>query len=1044
MKKIYILWLFFALTVVIALSTHIFAVESGVYTICDFSEKTDINGWKGAEATSGVREAVFDSDGNIRNCLEVIGKAADTELIREAVYTPSKPLSLEKYRSFSFLVRTEPFESVHGEYFIRLRLSSKGGDDFEEITRISGGEWTKVNCDIGGWSGRNSVSEVRIGLVISSSEETGYDKSFYIDRLEASDIIDGEMVERFLFDRFSVSGGKAVVASDKSSINITLSPDSETVIEAKLSALALTNETNSIRIGFVNLSDIDSAELFYSTYDSEAQSEYKRTEFVIDDNFKLQYCYADVGDVSMLNSIRLVLPAAEGSISIVSICAVSSYESESHETVGSVNSCTLSKNRDAIRFTGEVNRDEVLENRDGSIEIYAVDPFEAYSVNDLHSIEPIIRAPMTTRFDLSYTIKSGNEDIIHSKFIAVIVHADGKINLIADAFYVDNPQSLTKTALSAPVGKKGVYADDISLVGECSADATVISVDFGRLFSYGEGAEIYLFDGEKYSFDKAYLTALNRRITSLVNSGIGVLIRLNGWYQDYSEIDGDNASAPQYYTEYSSYEYGDRFFEAVCDYACCNWCGSGGVYGVILGEGENFCGDCLNLNEMVARTATGLSVIFSRFSAVNPNIKIYLSVSDLLSEQIATGSGEIELERYLPALKTELDKYRSFSWGVSIEKVYRFVEVNGEIVESYDCNRLISLLDSLKLSSSEIIFCDRSIMQSALKYDEVLATVVRGYLAALFNDRIDCYIVKADSSRYVSKLISALKELDTAHGDEIIQPVLDYFGYDSFSEVIKGYDRRNIQMKNYNYALVSYTSPSVIKGTYPYYVYNTYPEGDGFAPSYFCTEQTVDIVNGVLKAKLDSTAYLDDGTSKYMGISRRYEYPESFVHTPVLAITLRVIAPDGIEDVPVSLELDSGSNYLRSEATVKNGEMTTLYLHLNQFRGIDSVECMHIYVKSDDITSCVLELSEISGISTEYNDESLAKVIEEERMKAQSPSNVSKYRVYIYWGVGLFVVITTVLIFVLLSVNRNDNGKDGKDGKKKSDGHGRRGMYDRW
>ncbi len=992
------------------------SVAAPVYTIADF--ESEYGGWKKGENASDVELVDFyedpEDEDTMRSCLQVFCYEVDVNTIRGAKGDFSKLHDLTEYRKLSYDIFVPLYEAdPDALYFTRLTLTSSDGDTFENFADLTPAKWCTVSADIGDWAGRNEIVSAEISLVIGSSAEALADNHFYIDEICALDPIDHELTARYLFDKYSLNGGNARLSNDKTMLTLIPTENAPLTLEASVSLPEYSNDVNCLRLNLANYTDNDTLVINYSTFDTPALSEDKSVTVKLDKQSDSNYYYAFVGDASKLRRIELRFGAGAGRIELRSISAVSAYQEESYTTCGSMNGCRLGDDLATVTFNGDILREEALFNQNGSINVYWLDSNIIPTEAELAELEPILTSPMTTRFELSYRLPQKSVSELQRWYLAVSLRQDGSFALIAPPFQVENPERAATKSISFANDAKGFAPTDLSLAGDAGTGITVLGLDMREAFTEKSEGERYVYDGEAYYFNKSCFDKLSAQINALSDAGTAVLLRLPELSMEYAaELEQDYLSDD--YIDYSNTgdePDGTDYIGALSAYASNLWVGSGKVVGMILGEFSNIITDGIDsLDDAVKHTASELRSVYNNVIARNSSAKVYISVSDLYIREPAVNNGEFELYHFLPALLAETGKNGQFEWDICIDSVCRLIDEPGaEYVTEYDCKDLIDLLNRSGGSDTKLLFCDAKHQYFDVKFSESISWFVRGYYAALSNDRIDAYI--AITSSKTDNICEMIKELDTTDGSSVSQLALLSLGIDKWSDVIENFDKDQLVENKVTLYPASTEPPSGIKGSYSYYAFDAFAGAVDLVPSFHCSDLRVTDEN-ILTAELGAVT-----NGAWMGIAHRFEYPENLNLTPVLEITLKVEEPytSSVTDVPIKLVLLGEGERFESEADIPLGEWTTLYVYTGNFGEIHNTECLQLLVGGSDLRRATLSVREINGLSREYNDESLESVIADARYKKRTHGTSNPYSATLWVGGAILIGVATVITVALLS-----------------------------
>ncbi len=1001
-----------------------FAEPGDTYVIADFKASSD--GFAPFENVYIARRKNLTLGGRDASLLEVTSRWGNAGDMRSVLAKLDEPIDLSDYRKIKYDIYVPLYEAdPNAVYYTRLILTTSDGENIKQLGLITGGEWNTVSVDIGMWNGRDDIVSVQIEVTIDTTLPKNGVYYFYIDSVYADERIDRELTERFMFDVYSVTGGTTSYSPEKKSILMVPSQTENMQLEADMSLSAILHDANSLRIKLINQTESDSFTLYYSTSDTMVGSEDKSVVIPMTKGEDAQYVYAYVGDLSMLHGIRLVFEAGTGSVELLSIAPTVEFRAESYDTCGKISSCYLNDDLATVSFIGEIDSEIAIENQSGQIAIYAWDGDELPMGDELLSKTPVVTGLMSAKFDLKWKISSSNRHVLHSRFLAVILHEGGGYTLIEKPFYLSNPQKRANESTVFSPDEKGFAADDISLVGDLDSGVTTLGLDTHSAFVQKSEGFQYIYNGKAYYLNETYLDSLSQKITVLSDAGVQVLLRLDGWSREYADELYENYSADDYinYARMMEADDGFEYIAALSAYAAENWCREGRLIGVIYGFGENLLTEGESLRASVRYTADNLRSIYMNLAAVNSSAKVYVSLTDLLISDAGLRGDEIALSEYLPMLIGETEAYGQFAWEVAIEKVYRVGQAeDSELISADDCGAFKDILWNNNASGKHIIFCDSTYTVSVIGYEEKLKSLVMGYYSALFDDKIDAYIVCAAED--CADIAEVVRLIDTNEAQTVTDAAAKLFEVENIFDLFENYDSSKLKTKSLVYANTSRTAPENIRGRFSYYKFSGTSSIGKIRPGYFSKSLRIMSDTGnVLSAPLDGTLYGDGRYPEWMGIFHSFESPEDFSLTPILELTIKVtkVTPTVTYPIPIKLVLLSGKDRFEALGEVNQGEWTTLYIDLgSDFPSADSVDGLQILV-GGDIQSASLSFKSLDGLSDKYNNESLANVIEESREKRQLHESRNEYSNFMWIGGGVIVAVGTVIVIALLSRKRKDD-----------------------
>ncbi len=1002
------------------------AISAGADTLllADFEHGDD--GWTAGDNAADAEWAIAGPDGGeMHSCLEVIGSESDIGQRRVVYRKFAEPLDLSEYRTIECELFAVPFpDDPYADLFALAVVFSADGTNTEVLIRVQPGIWNRVEAEIGGFAGRSAVTRIELALVVGTGLHTEYQNRFYLDNIRAGAKFDHKMIDRFLFDRFTLNGGLAETNAGRT--RLTLNFDGlPAVLEAPVYVPRDADAAGCLCFRLANHSDLDSVTVSWSTTDSPAGSEDKSAVVRLEKQSDMNCFYIMTGAPDAMTGLKLSFGSAKGSVELISIGFVPAYIPEEAPAVcGTLTECELTDDLRYIRFAGDVRRETALENQDGVLAVYALD---GVSLSDVLSgaSEPLLVSPMTTKFDLLLPLADYPETTPYSLFCVAVLGADGNVMPVAVPRYLENPERAAAENAVLSFGEKGIAASDLSLIGEADADVTLIELDAERFFAPRSSGEPYSCLGELYYLNEAYLSELNDRITVLRNNRVSVLLRLVGWNEQLPR-----QLSASYEEERTLYQgdsdgvvEGERYLAALAAYAAGRWLPDGSISGMIVGEGMNFVADgAQTIRETAAACADELRLIYQCLAAENAGAKLYLSVSDLVYTSCFDAPGEIGLDQFIPALAAEISAHGDFAWDLCVENCYRTSAPDNLFVTSFEPSALTGILRRIGQLDTHLLFVDNLYMIPKTDSAVLNAQLVRGYYGALFNLRIDAYIAVLGNSACAGELAGTARLLDTGRRGEAADAALKTLGLSGWDRLIENFDGRRLPERLYTSSRALEGEPSGVRGRYVYASFDAFSGLNGMEKSWYCPFLAVS--DGLsLTALLDGSSAPSDPAR--MGIIRRFDYPENLSLTPYLAVTMAVDQTvPACESVSGMLVLTAGNERFEAVFTLPTDKETTVYFDLGAFTGLCDVESFSLLL-AEPLRKARLTLTGITGLSREYGDEALESAVAEERARRRVQTGVSDRAAGVWLWAGVVTAALTALTFVLLSRPRRDGDENG-------------------
>ncbi len=1010
----------------LALSINASPPSDEILMIADFDDSED--GFTGGSNADGVRiiTANFGDEGTYaeRTCLFVECAYRYPNIMRSTKISFDEPIDLTEYRSFEYDIYVPHYEhDDNALYYVRLNLVSEDGTSSYNLGTAAAGEWCSISADIGSFDGRRAIVEAEIALLVDTSVQNITHHGFYIDSVRAAEIVDREMVDRFLFDTFTVAGAKAEVERGKSAIVMTSEVSEPVLLQAAVVMSELPYPVNCLRVHLENNTGSSQMILHYTTFDSQAISEDKSVTVPIEPNSSGQYYYLPIGDASMLHSIELLFGDGKGEIKLISVSPVYRYEPEKTAFFGKITSCELGYGAESLCIVGEINRNAAISYRDSRIAVFKWNSDVLPEPDELALLTPVVEGEMTTRFELIANLAKNDPASRCSRYLAVILHGDGTYSLIDSPFCASN-QSIGAFGVGTfEKGAKGMSCDDLSVV--CDSDCKVTVLDFNIRSAFGakSDSEPYIYGGCLYYPRSAYMESVDKKIRMLSDSGIKVVLRFTG-LDTVCENELTSMYASDDYVlnqRVSELEDGVDYLGAIAEYTAGRWATGGSVVGVILGDGENRVAENgISIKEQALRTAGQLYSIYASYISKNSQAKVYVSVTDLYDTDPISKENEYVLFEYLPLLIYCAGKYGDFPWELCVEVTHGDRET-ADYADAADCEELLGLLDENGASGKNLIFCDDVYSMTGKRLSSLMQSYVLGYCSAYFNERVDAYI--AEVSSHASAITDTVKYIDTELSNSIFSAVQLALKSGDLSDIISGFDFDKLPRKRISESEAVYDEPSGIKGRFPYFDFGSASGISDMWYGYYAKNISITNDGGTAMTVLfDSAAWGDVGYASWYGIIHRFGHTENMKLTPILKVNMKLdaVTPISVETVPVKLVLVGENERFESVGSVKTGEWTSVYFDIKSFGDIKNTETIQILVGDSKIYSAELSIRSVEGLSYDHNDDTLSEAIANERLKKLSPDEVKDSALY-YWIVGgIVIAAATVVVVVFLSKGKAD------------------------
>lgn len=994
------------------------AEADGVYIIDGYSE---LYGWKCPE---GQTISVSAEDGERK--LVINGKGApgsDTVLHAEREY--ENKLDLFYYDSISVDITPE----ADGAYPAVIYAMVVTADGYEVLgtAAVSCGETARIIMDISGLSGRESVSNIIIECTVSVPAGAPSGRvSASAGSLSAAGKTDSGRSERFFCSDYNVSGGSMEYSEDGSECTFTVS-ENDAYMEGNVTARPADVSTNALRIRLDNATRNTSVTVFW-TYDEngEFRDSDSVTVKIERTRGKMTYIFP-VEHPESIKRLRIRIDGnSKGSIFIYSVGAVSTYVTTAG-TIGEISDCRVSDDGNYIIIRGTVPSATVSSNKGKKLALYELSPYE--SLSDVADIPaPTALHDMSSRFEFRLPISAGNASSVYSKF-AVVLYDGGVTDPVIP---IDSVKCVSGTE-AAPDSAGGTLPAVFKGISVKSADITaaadgygtlLIDVDLSRLASEGQKGCLYYSGGKSYYFDSDYLAELDSRVRTGTAYGGEAVFRL------LASNPGRAVPFTFSYDESGVYSYalcamtdeGIAYIRAVTLFLIDRYSQSARIGGFVLGtcineSGEyNYMGAGISLDDYAENYLDCLRVIYSAAVGKNGDYFVCVPFSDKWQTD-GYGRGYLS-PTYDSMLLLEALSARAYDEG-GIEYLLLWESSrapdtagDGSYITAADITVLTEFMEGIGeghlLPLSLIYLWNVSGTGGAAS---PAAAYAYTYYTLFSGGKVSRFIIsltdRADSSRELVRLRSVAAGIDTADAAKLTASLAAEYGAVGFYAITEGYDQTLLPVYARQSLAAAQEAPA-FTGAFDYFTFGEDTDIFGYSGNLLSSA-------GVGKTA-DGTVYLGavyDGEGDRT-LLYRYDKYEDLVYTPVIYADLSVT---GEGEYTVTLSCGAGSSRADAVFTVTGGERSRVYMDLSGFAERIHTEyfCITVSGGSGKTELCLYALG---GVSSQMNDEALARAIETKRGEIANSGSPVPYTKYIWMAAVAAVVIGSAVIAVIQSRKR--------------------------
>ena len=728
--------------------------------------------------------------------------------------------------------------------------------------------------------------------------------------------------------------------------------------------------------------------------------------------------------------------------------------------------CSYSEDGKSVEIHGNVNYDTQVSYGKSTIEIYKLK--EGQSFSDIVNAEEqvaVASVNIYVKFDVTLEIKELTDKFC--KYAVALRTPDGKLILAAapkrplveSKYHIDEEKS----------GFKGISTannDNLSVFGDMGFGTAIVPVYFDKLVSSSSGGYIFSHESGNYYFDKAYVDSLDSKIRTYSANGARVYLQLLLPYglSELAEDGQKNLSTVKY--QMPDVYNGDVVFKlnayiSFLTTRYSEYC-DGKVGGMIIGKKidtfeNNYC-SLTDIRQYAEKYSYYVTVVANTARFINADMDIVVPFGNFnsYSKKITDVDNAIPPSELLQAVTESLDNsfISDFKYSTMIESDMTPIkfETSGEEHYYFPADSLRIGINSI---SEYTVFVDKlqknyQCAPQGILYlwqitDDVLGNELAlayayGYYKLYNSPEISAFAVSFDNllSDAIENTKKLIQQIDTASGATETQSLLELINVSSWSELIGEFDISTTVLRDVYASNDSGYPTTEWRGCFSYFDFSSGDTGYWRGAS-----NTV-----ILKTDREENEKraLRHVISKPVGAAHSdllcmYEYNENFIYTPALKFDLKI--DDGEENkggvYEIIVTVGTRGSLVEKKYTVVSGENYELWLDLSEFNVNNSASYIKISTRS--ITGKAREYSlwlyGISGFSAEHDNETLAALIEAERLKIrgllsdEDQSNIDNTIYWILFAIVLIVVLGASVAFIIL--RRDDSDKRAKRLKKKSE-----------
>ena len=726
---------------------------------------------------------------------------------------------------------------------------------------------------------------------------------------------------------------------------------------------------------------------------------------------------------------------SSGAVCLYSACGISTFD-DSFDNIGDISACEYTSR--GITLKGTLKHDTVIKHDKATISVYSLDPGQ--TLEDILSGEVlphIENSPMSMRFEFSIKTEEVS-DRLKRYAVAIVDSESGNIE------FIDTPRYPEASSVDLNGGIfKGIESSVTSCIIDSGAGLCILDVDTSALLSSDSGYMLSV-DGERYFFDRAYVSELDAKVKILSGSGTEVILRLGGLSASYSINEQEKAYAV---AKFLSSRY------------------NGGLLGTVVGFAVGHrVNDRLDPEHTVAEYVLAYcNTVYSVLAAANDSntpMGIVVSVSDRWGTEPTPYSVSTDL--FLGELFKICGYYRFPTFSVMPEVTsspkadLNYTEGSGNVTnpdERATAEQRAVLSDSDRITLDNISSICRNISDVSKKYvgdsadiiylwrpdaslsgTEMAAAYVLEFYTLYFETNIRSFVfsVAGDSTEQIKKINDLkykMRYIDTERSLEVGDFAREVFGIsEEWSEKFVKFSEDDIAYWDLRDTLVPHNGvlPEIM-GTYAYWDFGGSSNRGGWYTGLNCSSVSVGNVSDtgrVLVAKMTPGQ-----VGEYSILAYDYDNEESFRYNDYLIVEFALESESQADNFEINFMIGGKSfRYEYKGDGYFPGKTYKVCLDVSSMTEQNPAEYLRFCVRnlSDSESQYSFLLHSVSAASTDATNDELKNLIREERDRITGDGvNSPKNGINILWiAVIAAVVIVTVAVMIMIGKKNHTRSED--------------------
>ncbi len=710
--------------------------------------------------------------------------------------------------------------------------------------------------------------------------------------------------------------------------------------------------------------------------------------------------------------------------------------------------CTFDPTTFSINLGGTVSHDILIQYRDYSLEIYAI-PLGANVesvVFDPNSLA-IAETAIAVKFQFSKKITSVIEK--YYSYCVVLRSPEGKRILATDPKYAEVTASFAHDTIQRN-SYKGIETEMVSSASNAGAGRVIIPVSLNRLISEASSGYVYQANNENIYFEKNYIESLDSKVRTVTSEGSEVYFRIfiDGIKSGITVLDYNGINfMPDVYDEKTLTR-----IEAAVAFLTDRYEDdqSGILNGIIIGRTVDDLStdliEAIDRAQYIDMYALYTIVVANSARQIRADMDIVIPFSDVNILNDPSGS-------MLETIISKFDHCLGSGLNCSV-----LIESNTSPLIIED-NKASFIFNDKKIQVHDLIIFDQYLEELSTKFESapksfifswkvtddihsntLVAAYTYSYLKLIECKKMASFVISfADQeSRNIYSGFTEVKHvfehIDTAERDIVLNNVLELFSASTWNDILNSTYIETPVLRNIISAKVLDALPNGWIGEFTYFDFSKSVAFNNWFKGEYCKDIRLEYGNNGTSLKADMTP---SSYGEYSEVLCLYDYPENLKYTPYIALKCKVqteLSEEALYEIMISG--GQGSQRLTLSKTILSGKDAYIIFDISEYtQGF--TDSLRISIRSLDGNKVDFSLLiyNIVGYSMEFDSQTLAEKIEEERLLIRNQSFVAENdtnRSTVIIIITITVLIISLGVGIFVCIRQSDDSTQQKNEKDKT------------